>query len=159
MNKFSAFLLSYFKYGENDAVLHCFTLENGFQSFFLKGVYSAKNKKKAYLAPLTYTIIATVGVGGTITPNGIASYNYGVSQNYVINAAPGHTIATITVDGMPMVVPANTTSHTHAFANITANHTIAVSFTPTTYTNTKVFSLMTFGNAIQALDYPIRLQK
>lgn len=60
MNKFSAFLLSYFKYGENDAVLHCFTLENGFQSFFLKGVYSAKNKKKAYLAPLNELLITVV---------------------------------------------------------------------------------------------------
>lgn len=60
MNKFSAFLLSYFKYGENDAVLHCFTLEKGFQSFFLKGVYSAKNKKKAYLAPLNELLITVV---------------------------------------------------------------------------------------------------
>ncbi|GGP04348.1 hypothetical protein GCM10010992_16200 [Cloacibacterium rupense] len=60
MNKFSGFLLSYFKYGENDAVLHCFTLENGFQSFFLKGVYSAKNKKKAYLAPLNELLITVV---------------------------------------------------------------------------------------------------
>lgn len=91
---------------------------------------------EAYFAPLTYTINATAGAGGTITPNGIAAYNYGVSQDYVINAAPGHTIATITVDGMPMVIPANTTSHTHAFANITANHTIAVTFTPNTYTIT-----------------------
>lgn len=52
--------MSYFKYGENDAVLHCFTLENGFQSFFLKGVYSAKNKKKAYLAPLNELLITVV---------------------------------------------------------------------------------------------------
>ena len=52
MNKHTGFLLSYFKYGDNDAVLHCFTKEAGFQSFFLRGVYSAKNKKKAYLMPL-----------------------------------------------------------------------------------------------------------
>lgn len=52
MQKQTGFLLSYLKYGENDAVLHCFTLENGYQSFFLRGLYSAKNKKKAYLIPL-----------------------------------------------------------------------------------------------------------
>lgn len=46
------FLLSYIKYGENDAVLHCFTEEDGFQTYFLKGVYSKKNKKKAFLIPL-----------------------------------------------------------------------------------------------------------
>lgn len=48
----TGFLLSYLKYGDNDAVLQCFTEDNGYESFFLKGVYSAKNKKKAYLQPL-----------------------------------------------------------------------------------------------------------
>ena len=48
----NGFLLSYIKYGENDAVLHCFTEEDGFQTYFLKGVYSKKNKKKAFLIPL-----------------------------------------------------------------------------------------------------------
>lgn len=91
---------------------------------------------EAYFAPITYTINATAGVGGTITPNGIASYNYGVSQDYIINAAPGHTIATITVDGTPVVVPANATTFTQSFATITANHTIAATFTPNTYTIT-----------------------
>lgn len=46
------FLLSFIKYGENDAVLHCFTEDEGFQSYFLKGIYSRKNKKKAFLLPL-----------------------------------------------------------------------------------------------------------
>lgn len=48
----TGFLLSYIKYGDYDAVLHCFTLEKGFQSFFARGIYSKKEKKKAYLLPL-----------------------------------------------------------------------------------------------------------
>ncbi|MFC6268227.1 DNA repair protein RecO [Frigoriflavimonas asaccharolytica] len=52
MHNLQGFLLSYVKFGENDAVLHFFTKENGFQTFFLKGIYSSKNKKKAYLLPL-----------------------------------------------------------------------------------------------------------
>ena len=48
----NCFLLSYLKYGDNDAILHCFSLENGFHSFFAKGIYAAKNKKKPYLFPL-----------------------------------------------------------------------------------------------------------
>lgn len=52
MNKYTGFLLSYLKYGDNDAVLHCYTKESGFQSFFIKGLYSAKNKKKAFLSPM-----------------------------------------------------------------------------------------------------------
>lgn len=52
MQNLKGFLLSYVKYGDHDAVLHCFTEENGFQSFFIRGIYSQKNKKKAYLLPL-----------------------------------------------------------------------------------------------------------
>jgi len=56
MNAQSGFLLSFLKYGENDAVLHCYTEEDGFQSYFLKGIYSKKNKKKAFLLPLNQLI-------------------------------------------------------------------------------------------------------
>lgn len=52
MQNLSGFLLSYVKYGDHDAILHCFTEDNGFQSFFARGIYSQKNKKKAYLLPL-----------------------------------------------------------------------------------------------------------
>lgn len=52
MHNQTCFLLSYVKYGDNDAVLHCFSAEAGYQSFFAKGIYSSKNKKKPYLFPL-----------------------------------------------------------------------------------------------------------
>ena len=52
MDKNTGFLLSYIKYGDYDAILHFYTLESGFQSFFMRGIYSAKNKKKAFLSPL-----------------------------------------------------------------------------------------------------------
>lgn len=52
MVKDSGYLLSYVRYGDNDAILHCFTKDNGFQSYFVRGIYSANSKKKAYLAPL-----------------------------------------------------------------------------------------------------------
>ncbi|MCQ4034291.1 DNA repair protein RecO [Kaistella montana] len=48
----TCFLLSYVKYGDNDAILHCFSAESGYQSLFAKGIYSSKNKKKPYLFPL-----------------------------------------------------------------------------------------------------------
>lgn len=62
----TGFLLSYTKFGDQDAILHCFTAEAGFQSFFIRGIYSAKNKKKAYLLPLnelTLTLNPTVRSG------------------------------------------------------------------------------------------------
>lgn len=53
------FLLSYTKYGDHDAVLHCFCRENGFESFFAKGIYAPKNKKKAFLFPLNELLLFT----------------------------------------------------------------------------------------------------
>ncbi len=53
------FLLSYTKYGDHDAVLHCFCKENGFESFFAKGIYAPKNKKKAFLFPLNELLLFT----------------------------------------------------------------------------------------------------
>lgn len=66
MNSQNGFLLSFIKYGENDAVLHCFTEEDGFQTYFLKGIYSKRNKKKALLQPLnklTFSINPVRGNG------------------------------------------------------------------------------------------------
>lgn len=54
------FLLSYVKYGDNDAVLHCFSKDSGYQSFFVKGIYSSKNKKKAYLIPLNQVVLSVI---------------------------------------------------------------------------------------------------
>ena len=44
-------LLSYIKYGDNDAILHCFTENAGFQSFFMRGIYSPKTRKRPILLP------------------------------------------------------------------------------------------------------------
>ena len=48
----TGFMLSAIKYGEQDAVLNCFTKEQGFMSLFVKNIYAKKNKKKPYLSPL-----------------------------------------------------------------------------------------------------------
>lgn len=69
MNSQNGFLLSFIKYGENDAVLYCFTEEEGFQTYFLKGIYSKKNKKKALLQPLNKLNFSIYPARG----NGIAS--------------------------------------------------------------------------------------
>ncbi|MBC7556323.1 MAG: DNA repair protein RecO [Chryseobacterium sp.] len=53
MTKKKGFLLSYLKFGDNDAILHCFTNDEGFQSFYIRGIYASKNKKKALLMPLS----------------------------------------------------------------------------------------------------------
>ena len=69
MHTQNCFLLSYLKYGDNDAILHCFSLDNGFQSFFAKGIYAAKNKKKPYLFPLN---LLSITISKAVSENQIA---------------------------------------------------------------------------------------
>ncbi len=57
METYNSYLLSYLKYGDHDAILHCFTEDHGYLSFFAKGIYAAKNKKKPYLFPLNQLFI------------------------------------------------------------------------------------------------------
>lgn len=59
MQNFTCILLSYVRYGDHDAFLHCFTKEAGYRSFYTRGIYSAKNKKKPYLFPLNVLNITT----------------------------------------------------------------------------------------------------
>lgn len=52
MTNSCGFLLSYLRYGDHDAVLNVFTKEQGYRSFFVKGIYSAASRKKSCLFPL-----------------------------------------------------------------------------------------------------------
>jgi len=84
--------------------------------------------------PATFTLTASAGPGGTISPAGAVTVPQGGSQTFTITAQAGYTIASVTVDGAAMgALPAYT------FANVTANHTIAATFKqnpPSTYTIT-----------------------
>ncbi|MCX5887894.1 MAG: carboxypeptidase regulatory-like domain-containing protein, partial [Deltaproteobacteria bacterium] len=78
----------------------------------------------------TYTITANAGNGGSITPSGSVAVNGGGSQNFKITASPGYRIADVKVDNVSQGAISS-----YTFSNVTANHTIAASFTPgaTTY--------------------------
>ena len=65
MQNQNCFLLSYIKYGDNDAFLHCFSAEEGYKSYFVKGIYATKNKKKPYLFPLNLLNISVINRGKT----------------------------------------------------------------------------------------------
>lgn len=53
METVHCYILSYIKYKDNDAIIRGFTLEYGFRSFYIRGIYASRNKKKAYLSPLS----------------------------------------------------------------------------------------------------------
>ena len=83
----------------------------------------------------TYTITASCGNHGTISPVGTASYLYHQNAVYSINAAPGYYIATITVDGTTTTYTQDDalTSTTYTFSNIEAAHTISATFAPMSF--------------------------
>ena len=76
-----------------------------------------------------YTIAASAGANGTITPSGDVPVNYGGSQAFTITPATGYHVADVLVDGVSVGA---VTSHT--ISNVTANHTIVASFAINTYT-------------------------
>jgi len=70
-----------------------------------------------------YTISASAGRGGAISPAGSSGVNYGGSKTFSITPATGYHVAGVKVDGRPV---GTVTSYT--FSNVTANHKIAASF-------------------------------
>ena len=73
-----------------------------------------------------YTITATAGEGGSITPSGEVSVKEGASQIFAIAAQEGYAIADVLVDGQSVGAV-----DSYTFENVTANHTIAAVFTRT----------------------------
>jgi hypothetical protein len=73
----------------------------------------------------TYTITASAGTGGAITPSGAVSVNYGSDETFTITPNAGYDILDVLVDGSSVGA---VTSYT--FSSVTASHTIAASFTP-----------------------------
>lgn len=78
-----------------------------------------------------YTITASAGSGGAISPAGATVVNENTNRAYTITPNTGYHVVGVTVDG---VSQGAITSYT--FTNVTANHTIAATFALNTYTIT-----------------------
>src|SRR5439155_1308273 len=79
----------------------------------------------------TYTITASAGANGSISPSGAVSVNATDSKTFTISPATNYHVADVLVDGVS--VGAVTT---YTFTNVLANHTIAASFAIDTRTIT-----------------------
>ncbi len=78
-----------------------------------------------------YTITASAGANGTIAPLGVTNINHGGSQSYTITPSTGYHVADVLVDGVSVGPVTN-----YNFTNVTANHTISVTFAINSYTIT-----------------------
>src|SRR5207245_1020640 len=80
---------------------------------------------------IAYTITASAGSDGSISPSGAVSVNSGANQTFTITPAANYHVADVLVDGVSVGAVAS-----YSFSNVTANHTIAASFAINTYTLT-----------------------
>lgn len=74
----------------------------------------------------TFTITASFGTNGNITPSGIVTVKYGENRTFSVMPDTGYHIADVTVDGISQGAISS-----YTFTNITENHTISVLFAAT----------------------------
>lgn len=81
--------------------------------------------------PNTYIITPASGSGGTVSPLGAQSVNYGSNITFNITPNTGYSISSVTVDGTNVGTPT-----TYTFNNVTSDHTISAAFSINTFTIT-----------------------
>lgn len=74
--------------------------------------------------PTTYTITASAGQGGSITPSGAVSVAKGGSQTFTIKPSDNYEIEDVKVDGQSVGKV-----ETYTIGDVNENHTIAATFT------------------------------
>jgi hypothetical protein len=72
----------------------------------------------------TYTITASAGAGGSISPSGLVLVSHGSDQGFIVTADPGYRILNVVVDNV-----SQGSVRWYTFNNVQANHEITVSFT------------------------------
>lgn len=72
----------------------------------------------------TFTIQASAGAGGSISPNGTVTMSYGSNQTFTVTPNTGYQIVSVLMDGVRASAP-------YTFTNIITNgHTISATFGP-----------------------------
>ena len=99
-------------------------------SFTFTNVNSSHTISASFAAN-TYTITASAGVGGSITPSGSVTVNHGSNQTFTITPNTGYVISNVVVDGSSVGAVSS-----YTFSNVTAAHTISATFSVRTYTLT-----------------------
>ena len=75
-----------------------------------------------------YTITATAGAGGALSPGGTVNASEGSDRMFTIIPDPGYNISEVYADGFPVGAVS-----TYTFSHITTNHSISASFSARTY--------------------------
>ncbi len=107
-------------------------LTNGVQYYFVVRAFigtdeTGDSNEVAYLPavvqPVTFTITASAGTNGMISPSGNTTVASGNNQTFVITANSSYHISNVVVDGVSVGAVGS-----YTFSNVSANHTIAATF-------------------------------
>ncbi len=79
----------------------------------------------------TFTISASAGLNGSISPDGVQTVDYGADQTFTITPDPGYHVADVLVDGSSVGAQAD-----YTFPSVDADHTISASFAIDAFTIT-----------------------
>ena len=84
----------------------------------------------ANFAESIYTIQASAGLNGSITPSGTIQVHEGDDQSFTITANPGFYVSSVSINGGPAVLADSLSndSFIHTFRNVTQNNTIYAEF-------------------------------
>lgn len=110
----------------NDATTYYFAVK----AYDASGNVSNYSNQVAYTTPAAppppalYTLTASAGSGGSITPSGSIAISQGLNQTFTISPTTGYKIAGVTVDGASVGAVSS-----YTFSAVTSNHTIQASFT------------------------------
>lgn len=77
-------------------------------------------------APLYYTITASAGAGGSVTPDGSVSVREGLDQTFRITPRAGYVISDVLVDGTS--VKSQLTDNSYTFRDVQNAHTLEATF-------------------------------
>jgi len=121
----------------------------------------ANHTIEAFFKNIKHTIVSSAGTGGTISPNGTNTFNECSNVTFNFYPNPGYHVWNILVDGISN--PAAIVNGYHTFTNLSAAHTINV-----TFSNSNTYKLLfnaapqtyqamidvTYGTAIGTLPNP-----
>ena len=118
-------------------------VENTFTFVNVTGNHTLAATFEALPQPATYTITATAGEGGTITP-AETTVEEGGNAEFTISASEGYRIASVIVDAdtdEEVDVTDALENGVYSFENVTADHTIHATFEDATVPNTHTITL------------------
>ncbi len=97
-------------------------------SYTFSNVTADHTISATFLQVPTYSLTASAGTGGSISPSGTVTVSEGSSMTFAFTPATGYDISSVTVDGSVIGAPT-----TYTFPAVSSNHAISVAFAIRTY--------------------------